>query len=62
MFRKIRQFLQDVQNEFKKVNWPTREATMKSTSVVIALTTVIATFLGVIDFGLSQVMQLLITI
>lgn len=62
MFRKIRQFLQDVQNEFRKVNWPTREATIKSTSVVIAVTTVVAVFLGVIDLGLTQVMQLLITI
>ena len=41
---------------------PTREATIKSTSVVIAVTTVVAVFLGVIDLGLTQVMQLLITI
>ncbi|HIG77156.1 MAG TPA: preprotein translocase subunit SecE, partial [Candidatus Lambdaproteobacteria bacterium] len=30
MFKRIRQFFKDVIAEFKRVQWPTRDATIKS--------------------------------
>ncbi len=47
------QFLQDVRVEMKKVSWPTRKETIGSTAVVIVVVLLIATFLGIVDLGLS---------
>ena len=51
------QFLREVKIELKKVTWPTRKQTMGSTVVVIILVVIIAIFLGVVDFGLSKLIQ-----
>ena len=50
----------DVQSEFKRVSWPTREATLQSTGVVVFVTIVVAIFLGLVDLGLSEAVKLLI--
>jgi len=42
------------------VTWPTREATLQSTGVVLFLTIVVAIFLGLVDLGLSEAVQILI--
>jgi preprotein translocase subunit SecE len=47
------QFLQDVRVEMKKVSWPTRKEALGSTAVVIVVVLLIATFLGIVDLGLS---------
>lgn len=59
-FKSIRNFLVNVQSEFKRVSWPTREATLNSTGVVIFLVLVIGMFLGAVDLGLSEVVKFLI--
>lgn len=59
-FRSIANFLVNVQTEFKRVSWPTREATLNSTGVVIFLVLVIGLFLGTVDLGLSEVVKFLI--
>jgi len=60
MFRRLRQFLKDVIAEFKRVQWPTREATIKSTLVVVCVSLVVALYLGIADLGLSDIMQMVI--
>jgi len=60
MFRRIKQFFKDVVSEFKRVQWPTRDATIRSTSVVVAVSLAIALYLGIADLGLSNVMQFVI--
>lgn len=59
-FRNIGKFFTDVLSEFKRVTWPTRQATLKSTGVVLVLTITVAIFLGVIDVGLSESVKLII--
>lgn len=54
------QFLREVKIELKKVTWPTRKQTMGSTVVVIVLVVIIAIFLGVVDFGLSKMIQVVL--
>jgi preprotein translocase SecE subunit len=49
MFKRIQQFLKDVIAEFKRVQWPTREATIKSTSVVVGVSLAVALYLGIAD-------------
>ena len=60
MFKRIRQFFKDVIAEFKRVQWPTRDATIKSTSVVVCLFFAVALYLGIADLGLSDIMQMII--
>ena len=60
MIKRIRQFFKDVIAEFKRVQWPTRDATIKSTWVVVSGSFAVALFLGIADLGLSDIMQMII--
>ena len=60
MIKRIRQFFKDVIAEFKRVQCPTREATIKSTSVVMCVSLVVALYLGIADLGLTDIMQMII--
>jgi preprotein translocase subunit SecE len=46
---KIIIFLKEVHLELKKVNWPTRQETLKYTLIVIGISVVTAAFLGGLD-------------
>ena len=50
-------FLTEARAELKKVVWPNKKQTIQVTWVVIALTVILALFLGVVDFGLSSVVK-----
>ena len=54
------QFLREVKMELKKVTWPSRKQTIGSTLVVIVLVIVISLFLGVVDVGLSKIIQVVL--
>jgi preprotein translocase subunit SecE len=54
------QFLIEVKVELKKVVWPTRKQTLGSTVVVIILTMIIASFLGLVDIGLSSIIRVVL--
>jgi len=60
MFEKVKQFLKEVKIELKKVVWPTRKDTIASTSVVIILVFIIAIFLGLVDFGLTKIIRVIL--
>jgi len=47
---KIITYLKEVQLEMKKVNWPTKEETLRYTLIVIAVSLAVAAFLGGLDF------------
>jgi len=51
------QFLREVIIELKKVTWPSRKQTMGSTLVMIILVMIISLFLGMVDMGLSKLIQ-----
>ena len=55
MLEKIKVFFQEVSVELKKVSWPTRQQTMNATVVVIAVSFVVAFFLGIVDIVLARV-------
>jgi preprotein translocase subunit SecE len=57
---KIKQFLAGSKVELKKVTWPTPKQTLASTSVVIIVVIVVSTFLGIVDFGLTKVVKLVL--
>lgn len=60
MIKKIRQFLEDVRIEMKKVSWPTFEELRGSTYVVLSLSLLLAVFLFVVDFILTQVLNVVL--
>ncbi len=54
------QFFREVWIELKKVHWPSWKETRAATLVVVIVVIVFAIFLGLIDFGLSHIVQRLI--
>lgn len=54
-------FLQEVWAELKKVYWPTRKEVSAATLVVVTVVVVIAFFLGLVDFGLTRLVQLILS-
>jgi len=60
IIEKIRQFLTGSKVELKKVTWPTPKQTLASTSVVIVVVIIVSIFLGIVDFGLTKVIKLVL--
>jgi preprotein translocase subunit SecE len=54
---RIREFVQEVLAEFRKVTWPSRQELISSTAVVIVVTLVLAFFLGGVDIVLARVVE-----
>lgn len=53
-------FLQEVWAELKKVHWPTRTETYAATAVVLAVVALVGLYLGLVDFIISQLIQLIL--
>ncbi|OGW60532.1 MAG: preprotein translocase subunit SecE [Nitrospirae bacterium RIFCSPHIGHO2_01_FULL_66_17] len=60
MIASVREFLQEVGAELRKVSYPTRAETMGSTSVVLIFVAVVAVFLSVMDAVLVRLVGLII--
>ena len=56
-WRQAIQFVSEAWQELKKVTWPGRKETLGTTLVVIILVFFIASFLGLVDFGLSTLVK-----
>jgi len=48
-FKSPTTFVREVIAELKKVTWPTKEETLKLTVVVIAISVIVALFIGLLD-------------
>ncbi len=53
-------FYGEVKEELSKVTWPTREATIGTSVVVVVVVAIITAYLGVVDVAVSRLMQLII--
>lgn len=60
-FQKAMIFFREVKMELKKVTWPTRKQTTGTTIVVIIFVFIIAVFLGLFDYSLSKLVQVVLT-
>lgn len=60
MFKKISEFLKEVKVEMKKVSWPNRKETVSSTTIVITVVIFLSVFIGICDFGLSEIFSVII--
>ena len=52
-------FLRDYRSELKKIVWPSRQATLKQTGVVLVCLLVVALVIGLLDFGFLKLIELL---
>jgi preprotein translocase subunit SecE len=55
--RRAQEFVREVLAEFRKVTWPSRQELINSTVVVIAVTVVVALFLGSVDIVLAKIVE-----
>jgi preprotein translocase subunit SecE len=55
--QKIMTFFKEVRLETKRVNWPTREETLKHTLNVIIFSVAVAIYLGGLDFIFSVLLN-----
>ena len=55
--QRIREFFREVLLEFRRVTWPSRQELVNSTTVVIVVTVVLALFLGMVDIGLTKIVE-----
>jgi len=60
ILEKTKQFLAASSAELKKVVWPTPKQTLASTSVVVIVVIIVSVFLGIVDFGLSKIVRLVL--
>ena len=50
-------FLKEARTEAKKVNWPTRERTIRDTIIVIVFSIAVAIFLGAFDLFFNAILD-----
>jgi len=60
MLSKLKTYFIESYLELKKVNWPTRQETIRLTLVVIGTSLAVALFLGALDIAFSLGLQTLI--
>lgn len=53
-------YLQETINELKLVQWPSREITIRLTLTVIAVSAIMAVYVGGLDFGFTNLLKLLL--
>ncbi len=58
---KVAKYFKDSAEEFKKIKWPTRKETINQTILVIFICAFVAIFLGLLDFGLTRLVEWLIS-
>ncbi len=52
-----RSFYNQVRDELKKVNWPTRETTISTSIVVVVVVGLVVAYLGIVDAIVSRLAQ-----
>ena len=54
-------FAGDIENEAKRITWPSRQEAVKSTLAVLVVSGVFAAFLGLVDYLFSIAVRLLLS-
>jgi len=62
IFQRIKNYLNDVRGELKKVTWPTKNDMQKTTIAVIVLSIIFGVYLQLIDFSFRMLVERIIEI
>ena len=57
----LREYFEEARAELKKVTWPTAKEAKVTSMAVLALVVVMALFLGLVDLGLTKIVELILT-
>jgi len=57
--QKPKSLVTGLRDELKQVTWPTRTETIQLTVTVITISLIVAVFVGIIDFSLAKVLEIL---
>jgi preprotein translocase subunit SecE len=55
--QRVQEFIREVLAEFRRVTWPSRQELINATVVVVAVTVVLAFFLGAVDVALARIVE-----
>lgn len=58
--KQLLQYFREVVRELKKVSWPTKEQTYQQTVLVLVVVTLIALYLGLLDYFFQWLMGLVV--
>ncbi len=58
---RIVEYFRDTRGELRKVTWPTRKQATNLTLIVLAVTAVMALFLGALDYIFATLVRLIIS-
>lgn len=53
-------FIKEVKTELKQVTWPTKQEVLRMTTAVIAISLVAGIYLGLLDFGFTKLIELIV--
>ena len=56
----IKQYIQEVIQEIKKVSWPDKQQTINKTVLVLVVSTLVSIYIGGLDLLLQQLMKMLL--
>jgi len=59
-YSESKQFLTEVRAEYRKVTWPSQKEAMAGTIGVVVLVMIMTLVLSGVDFGLSQLIRLIL--
>ena len=54
------QYFKDTLSELKQVQWPSRQKTLQLSAIVVAVSILMASYVGALDFGFTNLLKLLI--
>jgi len=60
MLGKVKTYIGDLRQEYKRINWPSRNEALRMSGVVIAISLVVAAFLGALDFLFVSILEKII--
>ncbi len=55
--QELKLFYEEAQVELKKITWPSKKETYQTCAAVMVLVLVMSLFLGVVDLGLSKLIE-----
>ena len=54
-------YLKEVRFELSKVIWPKREEVIRLTLIVFIISAIVGTYTGILDYGFTKLLELLIS-
>lgn len=56
----LTQYARDTVREIKKVSWPTQQHTIEMTVLVVAVSILIGTYIGVVDYAFQSLLSVIL--